>query len=293
MWTPALGRLGEKKLEHKNIDVNKPVENPKLVELLDQRNHISPQNEDWDSLMNNILQYIAEEGMFLAVTQFDKSNVLNHGDGTSTIQKDTVIQFESLSTNDGETYFPIYTDWKNLRENPNHSTGEIETMILTFEDVYTFSKRNTGAVLNPFSHNLLLNNSFLENMKKVLDERNNSHRAQIEIKSDTRVMLGEPKDYPITLVEAIKNYAKTNKNIKTIYLKLMVMEGKQSFLLIVDFKGDRNTIFDQLFKVAQPYIPKEMFLYVVPYSEEFGKNAADNKPFYKLEKTGFLGFLRK
>ena len=116
-------------MEHKNIDVNKPVENPKLVELLDQRNHISPQNEDWDSLMNNILQYIAEEGMFLAVTQFDKSNVLNHGDGTSTIQKDTVIQFESLSTNDGETYFPIYTDWKNLRENPNHSTGEIETMI--------------------------------------------------------------------------------------------------------------------------------------------------------------------
>ena len=280
-------------MERKNIDVNKPVENPKLLELLDQRNQISPQNEGWNSLMNNILQYIAEEGVFLAVTHFDKSNVLNHGDGTSTIEKDTVIQFESLSTNKGKTYFPIYTDWKNLRENPNYSTGEIETMILTFEDVYTFSKRNTGAVLNPFSHNLLLDNSLLENMKKVLDERNNSHSSQIEIKHDTKVMLGEPKDYPITMVEAIKNYAKTNKNIKTIYLKLMFMEGKQSFLLIVDFRGDRNMIFDQLFKVAQPYIPKEMFLYIIPYSEEFGKNAADNKPFYELQKTGFLGFLKK
>lgn len=280
-------------MERGNIDVNKPVENPKLIEFLDKRNQISPQDEGWDSLMNNILQYIAEEGTFLAVTHFDKSNIHNNGDGTSTIQKDTVIQFESLSTNDGKTYFPFYTDWKNLRDNPNHSIGEIETMILTFEDVYTFSKKNTGAVLNPFSHNLLLENSLLENMKKVLDERNNSHRSQIEIKQDTKVMLGEPKDYPITMVEAIKNYAKTNDNIKKIFLKLMLMEGKQSFLLIVDFKGDRNIIFDQLFQVAQPYIPKEMFLYVIPYSEEFGKNAADNKPFYELKKTGFLGLFKK
>lgn len=280
-------------MERGNIDVNKPVENPKLVELLDQRNHISPQNEDWDSLMNNILQYIAEEGTFLAVTHFDKSNVLNQGDGAFTIQKDTVIQFESLSTNDGKTYFPFYTDWKNLRENPNHSISEIETMILTFEDVYTFSKRNTGAVLNPFSHNLLLDNSLLENMKKVLDERKNSHISKIQIKQDTKVLLGEPKDYPITMVEAIQNYAKTNNNIKKIFLKLMVMEGKQSFLLIVDFKGDRTIIFDQLFKIAQPYIPKEMFLDLIPYSDEFGKNAADNKPFYELKKTGFLGLFKK
>lgn len=280
-------------MERGNIDVNKPVENPKLVELLDQRNHISPQNEDWDSLMNNILQYIAEEGTFLAVTHFDKSNVLNQGDGAFTIQKDTVIQFEYLSTNDGKTYFPFYTDWKNLRENPNHSISEIETMILTFEDVYTFSKRNTGAVLNPFSHNLLLDNSLLENMKKVLDERKNSHISKIQIKQDTKVLLGEPKDYPITMVEAIQNYAKTNNNIKKIFLKLMVMEGKQSFLLIVDSKGDRNIIFDQLFKIAQPYIPKEMFLDLIPYSDEFGKNAADNKPFYELKKTGFLGLFKK
>lgn len=280
-------------MERGNIDVNKPVENPKLVELLDQRNHISPQNEDWDSLMNNILQYIAEEGTFLAVTHFDKSNVLNQGDGAFTIQKDTVIQFESLSTNDGKTYFPFYTDWKNLRENPNHSISEIETMILTFEDVYTFSKRNTGAVLNPFSHNLLLDNSLLENMKKVLDERKNSHISKIQIKQDTKVLLGEPKDYPITMVEAIQNYAKTNNNIKKIFLKLMVMEGKQSFLLIVDFKGDRTIIFDQLFKIAQPYIPKEMFLDLIPYSDEFGKNAADNKPFYELKKTGFFGLFKK
>ena len=280
-------------MERGNIDVNKPVENPKLVELLDQRNHLSPQNEDWDSLMNNILQYIAEEGTFLAVTHFDKSNVLNQGDGAFTIQKDTVIQFEYLSTNDGKTYFPFYTDWKNLRENPNHSISEIETMILTFEDVYTFSKRNTGAVLNPFSHNLLLDNSLLENMKKVLDERKNSYISKTQIKQDTKVLLGEPKDYPITMVEAIQNYAKTNNNIKRIFLKLMVMEGKQSFLLIVDFKGDRNIIFDQLFKIAQPYIPKEMFLDLIPYSEEFGKNAADNKPFYELKKAGFFGLFKK
>ena len=280
-------------MERGNIDVNKPVENPKLVELLDQRNHLSPQNEDWDSLMNNILQYIAEEGTFLAVTHFDKSNVLNQGDGAFTIQKDTVIQFEYLSTNDGKTYFPFYTDWKNLRENPNHSISEIETMILTFEDVYTFSKRNTGAVLNPFSHNLLLDNSLLENMKKVLDERKNSYISKTQIKQDTKVLLGEPKNYPITMVEAIQNYAKTNNNIKRIFLKLMVMEGKQSFLLIVDFKGDRNIIFDQLFKIAQPYIPKEMFLDLIPYSEEFGKNAADNKPFYELKKAGFFGLFKK
>ena len=37
----------------------------------------------------------------------------------------------------------------------------------------------------------------------------------------------------------------------------------------------------------------EKFLDLIPYSDEFGKNAADNKPFYELKKTGFLGLFKK
>lgn len=276
-------------MERSNIDVNKPVTNPKLVDFLEQREHMTPDDAGWDQLMNNILQCIAEDGVFLAVTEIDKSHVHSNGDGTVTFEANTIIQFESLSTPDGKTYFPIYTDWENLRANPKYQTGDVETVIFRLEDIASMSDRDSGAVLNPFTHNLLLDKVLLNHLMQVKNSQGSTGVTQQVVEHDTKVMLGEPAEYPTQMVEAIKDYAKTDKAIKAIYLKLMIKEGEKSYLLIIDFDGDRKATFEKIAKAGQPYLPAGMFIDMIPYTDDFGRKAAYNKPFYKRNTSKLFG----
>ena len=93
--------------------------------------------------------------------------------------------------------------------------------------------------------------------------------------------LGEPREYPKEMVEAISAYAKDVSAIKAIWLKLMIKEGEQSFLLIVDAEGDVRSLFQGIANVAVKHLPKGMYIDMVPANEEFGKSAATGEPFYE------------
>ncbi len=105
---------------------------------------------------------------------------------------------------------------------------------------------------------------------------------------DTKVMLGEPAEYPKELIEGICKYLKTNKHVNAAYLRLMVKENEQSYLIVVDFSGDKNEVFNGIANAGVPF-SNGKYIDFVPFLSDFGKTAVENVvPFYKKKKFGFF-----
>jgi len=263
------------------VDVNKPVENPRLKELLKQRSSVS-QSEQLP-ILNAIAEEMAMNASFLAVVDFGDSHVENNPDGTAVFKEDSQISFPMLGLNDGGYVQPLFTDWEELRKWDPFKAGDVKTFILSFDDVYALmSSRKTGIVLNPFGDAFMIPFETMEHIKHVKDSQHSSAKVEHQVvQKDTKVTIGEPRDYPKQMVEAISAHAKKVPAIKAIWLKLMIKEGEQSFLIIVDATGDARSYFQGIADAAIPYLPQEMYIDMVPANEGFGKGAATGTPFYK------------
>jgi hypothetical protein len=106
------------------------------------------------------------------------------------------------------------------------------------------------------------------------------------VQKDTKVQVGEPAEYPVQMIDAISKAAKTDRRVNAIHLKLMVNGDEKSYLLIVDFNGDRNEVFGLLANAGKPFLPEGMYLDIVPISDNSWKKVADNKPFYRKKLFG-------
>jgi len=63
---------------------------------------------------------------------------------------------------------------------------------------------------------------------------------------------------------------------------LMRKGDEESFLVVVDFEGDRGTVFDAIGKNSAPHLKTGQFVDMVPHSDDFEMNSVKkHKPFYK------------
>lgn len=61
----------------------------------------------------------------------------------------------------------------------------------------------------------------------------------------------------------------------------------QSYLLVVDFQGEKEVVFGAIAAAVKPYL-KEMYLDMVPLEMEFGQSVVQNvEPFYQRKKGLF------
>lgn len=263
------------------VDVNTPVTNPRLKTLLHQLSV-----EQTVNVQNLALEEIALHAHFLSVVIISD---LPKGDdsGILTLKENTTIQLPILTAVDERNFYPVFTDWEELRrwnqeENP-------QTLILTFDDyadMVATTESAAGIVVNPFGESLTLNRELLAHMKTHKDILSKGVSKQ-EVNQETEVLLGEPKEYPTAMVEEICQYLKKNKAVRTAWLRLMIKNQEQSFLLVVDFQGEKEAVLGAIAAVAKPYL-KEMYLDMVPLETEFGQSAVQNiEPFYQRKKGLF------
>ena len=271
-------------------DVNKPLTNPKLSEMLNKRAQQDEIDENEKrALINAIVEECVTNARFLSIVQIDENDITKDENGNVTFNKDSHINFVLLNGPENKTYFPVFSDWEQLRKWEAYKDEDVNTMILSFDDYYAMVKDNeSGIVINPFSDNIIFTNADIHRFKEIKDLNTTGHSERV-ITEDTKVYLADPEPYPKEMTEAIIKYAKTQPNINAIWLKLMINGDEQSLLLSVDFEGDRNTVFDGIANVARPCIPKGLFIDMVPSNEGIGARVVKNKPFYK-KKKGIFGF---
>ncbi|MBE6128117.1 MAG: enhanced serine sensitivity protein SseB [Erysipelotrichaceae bacterium] len=265
-----------------------PLTNPRLRELLDARKENSLNDSALQNVMNQIAEEVVERAKFLAVIQMDDSAVTHNEDGTATFNQGSTITVCTLSTSDGKVFFPAFTDWDAIAKSPYAKT-EPKTLVVSFDDYWAMVKdTDAGMVINPGCDDLLFTKETLRRFHEVSEMKKNGV-IEHTVEKDTPVQIGDPAENPKKLKDALRACAEHYREIRTMWLKLMVKEGEKSWLLIVDHKGERKPLFEALAKAARPHL-ENMYIDMVSYSDPFGKKAADDNPFYVRKKTGLFGF---
>lgn len=131
------------------VDVNKPVENPKLVAAIDRLLSDSS-NKAKDELLLEL-----NRANFLAAIFTDEMHTSEPDkDGKTVIEKDSLIKVLNTSDADGNTYLPLFTDWKEIKK---YIDKPVNTLILPASDAWDWALKMGdyhGIVINP-GHNAL------------------------------------------------------------------------------------------------------------------------------------------
>lgn len=248
------------------VDINKPVENPALVQAIEALK-AQPGAETEAAFRRELAA-----AHFLVPVTIEPPPPPG---GEVVLKADTVVSFPMLDAGGGELYYPAFTDWGELNKNSPHPNQQ--TVVLTLEDykgmVASRGEETKGVVINPFGQSLVLPRQMLTGVTQPL--------ATETIQQEEKVMLGDPADYPHAMVQAVTAYLKQHSEVKAAYLQLMVRGGEKSYLMIVDYSNaDRKTLFGGIADAAMPYLDG-MYLDLIPLDGAFGKSATEGKtPFY-------------
>ena len=96
-------------------------------------------------------------------------------------------------------------------------------------------------------------------------------------------MLGDPKEKPEELIEAISKCLEKHNEVKSAYLKLMVKDNVESWLLVIDLR-EKNDSLGWIFAKSALAYSKGKNIDFIKLGSEFSKNAIKNaEPFYKAK----------
>lgn len=270
-------------------EINRPIMNPKLVCVANQffqGLNIKRVTRDMEANMFKEI-YNAKYLMPLDASKMNMEKV-NEANGEAVVKEKSVMQFPLITNAEDKSFYPFFTDWNELRKFDKEQ--KYSGNIATFEEMKYFINNADGISINPYGVNIILTKDMItviENIAKGLPQ-NMEIKEQVAEK-DTKIMIGEPAEYPQKMIDEICKYLKTNKNVNAAYLRLMIKENEQSYLIVVDFTGDKNEVFGGIANVGVPF-SNGKYIDFVPLSSNFGKESVENvAPFYKKKKFGIFG----
>ncbi len=187
--------------------------------------------------------------------------------------ENTQINFMMLSNPDGKHFLPAFTSLEEVRKwRKEENLQTVVTAIDNYMSIITSDQNGPeGLVIDPFSSNIIMPRGLFESMKAASSKQN-----------DQKIMLGEPKEYPEGLVNALTKFFDENGHVEKAFLQMMKRGETVSILLIVDYDQteDRRTLFDAIASNAKNYLDG-FSISIASLSDGFGSKAAENKfPFY-------------
>lgn len=265
-----------------DFDINQPVTNPELIGALLAFNE--------DSTLEKQKQFfgkLKEARLLAPIIMVLSDNVEKKEDNSLLLKKDSKISFITISNNLNETYFLAFTDWDELRKWQNIENQQ--TLIVNIADYQSLlkdSKDCKGIVINPYNEAIQIDRSLLD---VILTD--NFSVKPVTIQKDTEVILGSPIQYPQPLIDALSKYLQTKIEVKSAYLRLMLQDQQQSYLIVIDINQDADpkNIFQNLGEVIKPYLFEDKYIDFIPANTTFGQQAIKGaEPFYQREKKGFF-----
>ncbi len=261
-------------MAQQQVDVNKAVVNPRLKGLLAEM-----KRNRTEYIINQVFEEIAMQAHFLSVVSFSEGPV-SDGKGTATFQKGSTMSLHMLTTQDDKHFYPVFTDWSEIHKWQNCPSQN--TIVFSFENYAEMIQSDpniSGIVIDPFGANFIVDRKLSEHLKTTKDIITKGVSEQ-KVAKDTTVWLGEPKVYPTEMIEAVKDHLQKEPAVKKAWMRLMCKEEQYSYLMVIDFEGDRNKIFGEIANAACPYL-NDMYVDMVPYASDFGHRAVENtEPFY-------------
>ena len=168
-----------------NVEINKPLENPRLKELFARR-RAAEDGEALRPVMEKLLSEVVLNARFLSVVRLSSA--------------------PEAEESGRAVFYPVFIDREELGKwDPLPEEG-LKTLALGFDEyAYMVLDKNEGdgLVINPFSDNLSLDRGSLRELRERKELRMEGH-ARKQVEEDAVVQLGEPDVYPEEMVEAIR-----------------------------------------------------------------------------------------
>ncbi len=171
--------------------------------------------------------------------------------------KDTKLQVRIFK----DDVVPIFTSKERIFDN-NIIKGQVNYAASKANVIFKMFSDKTKFIINPYSR---VNKELLpEEVRQLLANELYETDEVLQIKAGETILLSVPANYPVNLVETLKRYFDTRKEIKGAYLALMYNKsnGESPHLLLgMDIpKENMKDVFGEIGAIAKPYLKdKEPF----------------------------------
>lgn len=246
------------------MDINKPITNPDLVNVIKEiKQGYKKEELFWKEMFE--AKFLCPVNMKFGSTSRKENQKIVVGEGSS-------INLFSIDNKQGEHFLMAFTDWMELKK--WKQSHDQQTLILSYEDYQGIILKNDsvyqGMVINPFGENIILDRQTLANTRK---------NEQIIQKGES-VMLGIPKEYPTDMVNRLKGYFAKMQNVEKAYLLWMVRGKESSYLLVLDSIIPPQQLFPLIGQICQPFLNGKL-LDMVLANSGLGKSAIEGQtPFF-------------
>lgn len=167
------------------------------------------------------------------------------------LQQGTTIAIQPWQR-DGKDWLPIFSSLPLLQQNLRTESAYLQ---LNAKDFFEFT-RGAHVILNP---NCDYGKEFLpEEISGLLDGSIYAPKQTATITTGTRVLLGQPKEYPTELVKSLSNLFANHRNVRAAYLAQFFNpeSGDPPHLLIgIDVEGESQAVFGEAGMVASDMLP--------------------------------------
>lgn len=199
-----------------------------------------------------------------------------------TLTEDTPVNFALIQSEEKEIFFPLFTDWQQIAKWTSAPSNQAYS--LDFDDLATLmagATKVTGGVLNPFDQNILLPRQLVARLKEQKEIRSAGH-TQINLLQDSQIQLAAVTAEAEPLKASLRDFFAHHPEVKRAWLTMMKREGEVSYLLVLDFTGEK----EQLFPMIAQSVSKQLagyYLDMAPYTATGfpGEALKDTTPFYE------------
>ncbi len=253
----------------------KPITNPFLVKAMEEMKKERTQQSEF-AFVNAL-----KPARFIVPAEIStEQKAIANADGTMELKEQPKIRFILFNNQEGKKYFPLFTDDAEYAK--WEKSGDHRKAAITYQDLCHILQNNNGgdaagAVLNPFSHNVLVPT---ETLLRV----NNTEAMA----PGTQIQIGTLKEEPTPLLDVLRAYLETQDDITKAYLRVMKREDKEqpNFLLVLEHdpsldEAAAKKIYDGVAEAAKPQM-RGVELAITGSHTKFGVAALKNaEPFFE------------
>lgn len=190
----------------------------------------------------------------IVLYQPDNQNKLENG--LIHLKKDTKVKIRQFEREDGKSLIPIFTSVEALQKGLKSEESYLQ---FNAKSLFEITK---GAyyILNPYSdYAKEFTPKEIDNLLNDIVPQDNTHVLEKEMK----ILVGQPKDYPHQLVNALKKYFFKTKDIQSAYLIQVFIQDKDKvphLMVAINMPAHNEKILRNAIAVSEPFLKKSEYI---------------------------------
>lgn len=175
--------------------------------------------------------------------------------GLAYLKKDTPVRIKEFQSRDRGVIIPVFTSIEALQKGIKTEEAYLQ---LNAKKLFEITKGNGASyILNPYSD---YSKEFLpDEINNLLDDTIPQSNVHV-IDKDTKILVGQPREYPRNLVNALRKYFSKTNIVQSAYLAQIFISNKDispHLMVGICMQKNNEVVLRNAIVVSQPFLKKE------------------------------------